>query len=261
LCGGVFGIAATIDPAFQAAIVSRGPHDAGTQLIDRDVLIDTDNDSMCDRHNDQSVNYCVFAAEVFQIVTNADIAAQGSKPLILLATSLSERFILEGRIDVASHRTSPEMQGAGTASRSSCPGSVAAIGGSGGFGGSFGSSGGDGADGKPNTGASGRAAIALSAPPVSLRGGCPGGDGGNGTTGTGGTGGAGGGAVAIIAHAITFAGQINASGEPGQGGVNGDEDGGGGGGAGGGGGGGAGFIYAPGITNNAQVSPPVSATP
>ena len=179
--------------------------------------IDTDASTMCDTHNDQASRFCVVAGSSITLASGATLRAHGSKPLVLLATSTSKlkgAIDLEGTIDVSSkHDGSPP--GAGAAALADCPNTTAATGNSGGFGGSFGGTGGNGG---PVDGTMGTAAPALTAFPMNLRGGCPGGTGSSTTAGTAPAGGNSGGAVLIIAESLQINGTINASGAGGHGG-------------------------------------------
>jgi hypothetical protein len=197
------------------------------------VNVDTDTDvidatSFCDQHNDQKAKYCVVTGKGMTLAAGTTLRARGTKPLVLLATTA---FDLQGLIDVSSKQNDSH---AGAGARASCTGGTAAMGHSGGYGGTFGGRGGNGGTPVVLAGETG-GAPATPLPPTVLIGGCPGGDGAM-TVGDGGPGGNGGGAVAIIASAIHFNGQINASGAGGSGGpasVDGSGGGGGGGGSGG----------------------------
>jgi hypothetical protein len=197
-----------------------------TTLMWNNMTIDTDG-PMCDTRNNQASRYCVIAGSSITLASGKTLIAHGSKPLVLLATSM---FDLAGTIDVSSKRGGTPGAGA----LASCPNTTAAAGNSGGFGGSFGGKGGDGGTiaGTPD-GTNGIAAPALPTLPTDLRGGCPGGNGSSTTAGIAPAGGSGGGAVLIIAvDKIQMNGTINASGSGGKGGPN-MKSGGGGGGSGG----------------------------
>jgi len=191
--------------------------------------VDTDTSSLCNKRNDQAGNYCVIAGTSITIASGMTLRAHGTKPLVLLATTMLD---LEGIIDVSSKHGDPKF-GAGAKPQGSCLGTTAAMGHSGGYGGSFGGGGGMGGTPVSTSGeAAGMPGPAIELP-TALRGGCPGGD-GAGNIGGNGAGGSGGGAIAIIASTIRLNGQINASGAGGLGGTgNGAGGGGGGGGSGG----------------------------
>lgn len=193
------------------------------QMWTTNVDIDTDTSMLCKAPKDGA--YCMVTATDMTLANGVTLRGHGSKPLVLLATG---KFDLEGTIDVSSKRDA--APGAGAALAASCLSTMPATVNSGGFGGSFMGKGGDGGAVDGNKGV---AAPALTARPMTLRGGCPGGSGSTATAGVAaGTGGAGGGVVDIIASTITVNGTINASGAGGGGGPA-QKSGGGGGGSGG----------------------------
>jgi hypothetical protein len=196
---------------------------------------------------------CIISGSSIDLAAGITLRGIGSNPLVLFA---SGNITIEGTIDVATHTgetiNGTQVLGAGSRTAADC----AAIGidgtqgnmvgnnddgGGGAAGGSFGGAGGAGGQGGEGNIAHGNPVIA--GPPVGLVGGCPGGHGGNGSTnmnsGGGGAGGAGGGAVYLVAGGsitIAAAGKINASGQGGGPGVDGQFS------SGGGGGGGAGGL-------------------
>jgi len=189
------------------------------------VDIDTDASPLCDQANDQAAHYCVIASASFELTAEASVAAQGSRPLVLLSTTT---FALGGAIDATSYHFGAHRRAAGANPPGLCETAVAATGNSGGYGGSFG---GQGGAGEPVDGAGGAAGPAVGRPSM-LRGGCPGGAGSTTSAGGAGAGGSGGGAVAIIAAELRLDGAIIASGAGGTGGPA-SKGGGGGGGSGG----------------------------
>jgi hypothetical protein len=167
-----------------------------------------------------NLDACVIAGSTIHI--GGVVTAHGSRPLVFVSNST---IVVDGKIDVASHRGGQLGPSANT---TPCPSGISATtgddGGGGGYGGSFGGAGGNGGIGAGG-GNGGRAPNA--ATPSALRGGCPGSNGAD----SGGARGDGGGAVHLIAKtSITINGTINASGAGGGGGSS----------VGGGGGGGAG---------------------
>jgi hypothetical protein len=197
--------------------------------INSNTTIDTETSPLCIAYTGGSENaYCVIAATTISIAQNRRLRAQGTRPLVLLATSA---ITIDGTIDVsAGAATNPFV----------CAAPVAAVNKEGGAGGSFHGRGGSGGAAVSGLGpASG--AVATS---VAFRGGC---DGGRGAGGSGGAGGNGGGAMYLIASSIEISGVLNASGSGGGAGGSGS--------GGGGGGGAGGFIGldAPAITVTGRV--------
>ena len=189
-------------------------------MISKRRLLDTDSSPMCVPVLNGK-NYCVIAGTT--IAVDARLRATGSRPLVLIA---SDSISVTALIDVGSSGASDPEIGAG-AEPVSCPGTNARPGvAGGGAGGSFVAEGGAGGASSGAGGLPGAATTVIS----ELRGGCPGQSGqGSG----GGRGGHGGGAVYLIAgQRIIVIGEINASGESGNGGM-GPMSGGGGAGAGG----------------------------
>jgi hypothetical protein len=182
--------------------------------------LDTDSSPMCVAAADTN-KYCVITGTTISL--DARLRAAGSRPLVLIA---SDSISVSGLIDVGSSGANDPEIGAG-ADPVSCPATNARPGvAGGGAGGSFVAEGGAGGASSGAGGLPGAATPVIS----DLRGGCPGQSGqGSG----GGRGGHGGGAVYLIAgQRITVIGEINASGESGNGGT-GPMSGGGGAGAGG----------------------------
>jgi hypothetical protein len=190
--------------------------------------IDTDMSPLCSTDVTAADGFCVIAGG--RILVDTPIAARGSRPLVLVATSAIE---ISGELDVASHHSTGALPpyettqiGAGSGPAECGMGTPPTVGdgGGGGAGGSFGGSGGKGGD-APNGGDGGMPRAVQ--PASALRGGCPGQDGINGMNGKGGHGG---GAVYLIAESrILISGRINASGEGGTPGLSGSAGGGGGG--------------------------------
>ena len=213
--------------SFPKVCFQVAPTDART-FTDAITVIDTASTMQCDQGNDQKDHYCVVAGNGFTINNAQKLAAHGSKPLILLSTTM---FDLSGDIDVSSSRNGIQTKGPG-ADPAECAMGAPPVGSSGGYGGSFHGKGGVGSEGNTSDGVGGTAPEPLAPFPSTLRGGCPGGGGNTiGALGEG-SGGSGGGAVAIIATQVHINGRINASGEGGRGGP-GSKSGGGGGGSGG----------------------------
>ncbi len=238
------GDAGTIDAApvcfgafprvcFPASAVPMTP-----RTLDMLTEIDTDmtaSGAACDQNNNQKGNYCVFASAGLTLPAGATLTAHGSKPLVVLSTTLMD---LSGSIDVSSHLSrGPQLQGAGanpmaTDACSFATPPMAATMGGGGAGASLGTQGGGGGNAVSGTGG-GLAGSKSDAFPGALRGGCKGGE-GFANAGSPAAGGDGGGAVALIADmSIHVDATINASGGGGQGGAVGAANGGGGGGSGG----------------------------
>jgi hypothetical protein len=182
--------------------------------------IDTDTSLLCNETNDPATRYCVIAGTTLSLARDEVLSAQGSRPLVLLATS---QLDLSGLVDAVSYHFGSSRRGAGANPAGLCDVQVA-TGASGGAGGSLAGIGGAGASVNGVAGGAGPSAD----PASGLRGGCPGGAGGNG----GGSGGSGGGAVALIAGDLRISGVVKAAGAGGQGGPA-SQSGGGGGGAGG----------------------------
>ncbi len=196
--------------------------------------VDTDTSPLCATDVVGNPPWCVIAATDLTIGAGT-LSAIGSKPLVLVATG---SLLVDGTIDIASHRGGQTGAGAVPATNTTLcdPGTPPGNNG-GGAGGSFGTKGGKG-------GNAGGTAGAIQ-PATALRGGCAGQDGKSGTPGLEGLGG---GAIYLIAGTtITVGGAINASGAGGTAGVNGD--------AGGGGGGAGGLIGldAPMVTNGGAI--------
>jgi hypothetical protein len=189
---------------------------SGTLDVTVDSSIDTDSSGpglrQCRPVVSGNTDVCVIPAQSITIQLGATLGAHGSRPLVLIAQSIS----IIGTLDVASHRGTQQGPDANAAG---CSAGTAASGVGGGRGGSLGGVGGNGGDeaGQNNGGDAG-AALTV----TTLRGGCPGGTGGNGNGGADG-----GGAVLLIANSISLAatGVINASGASGQGGSSGREGG------------------------------------
>ena len=221
-----------------------------TTLPTTDTSIDTattiDTDTGCTQVVAQTSgpDLCVVAARTFHI--NAALQANGSRPLVLVATD-SVDILAAGLVDVGSFKlisttSVSEVVGAGAASGAALCGNptnggadgslFGTAGGGGGAGGSFGGAGGKGGRGVSGYGGTGGVAAAASGTPSYLRGGCRGSAGGSGNGQVAGAGAAGGGAVLVIAgSAIHNAGHIRACGMGGYAGS--VESGGGGGGSGG----------------------------
>ncbi len=187
---------------------------ASPLTITANTTIDTDTSPLCVEYSGDTgeTALCVVAATTVSIDDNRRLRANGSKPLVVIA---SESLVVDGTIDVA--------RGAG-ANPPTCVPPTTATNADGGAGGSFQGRGGRGGDAVSGTGPS----AALGTTTAVFRGGCRG---GNGAGGDGGLGGSGGGALYLIAPTITINGTLDASG--GGGGFGANESGGGGGGAGG----------------------------
>jgi hypothetical protein len=193
----------------------------GAVTIAQNTTIDTDTTGnspiSCRQLVMGSSNVCVIAASTITINSGRTLSASGAKPLVLLATSI----IVNGTIDVASHRGGQTGAGANMVGCTSGNDNPSDAGG--GQGGSFGARGGSGGDqdGQSNSGGSSGNMISS----AQLRGGCSGTNGANGGGGRG----DGGGAVLLLADTITFGSNavINASGESGGGGGDGRRGGGG----------------------------------
>ena len=204
--------------------------------VDTDIDTDSLDPGMCNQENDQKLNYCVFAGAGVSLMMGRKVTAHGSKPLVLLST---QKMDLAGDIDVGSHHTGPQPRGPGAnpAAAGACTFQVVATMNAGTAGGTFGTKGGFGSDAVPTSGMAGRPGSVITGFPMTLRGGCPGGDsalvGGAGE----GHGGDGGGAIAILGAPIQINGNINASGSGGHGAIAGGTGLQGGGGGGGGSGG------------------------
>jgi hypothetical protein len=169
--------------------------------------IDTTQYPDCEPTN-TALDACVIAGTT--ITVPATVTGVGAKPLVLFAT---ESIMIDGTLDVASHRGLPRGAGSGTGA---CDAGTNPTGLGGGQGGSYGGTGGAGGD-SDNASNRGLAGIAVTMW-TGLRGGCDGARGGNNLPMGGtehGAGGFGGGAVALLAPAIAIAGSINASGAAG----------------------------------------------
>ncbi|MDB4955864.1 MAG: hypothetical protein JWO36_3433 [Myxococcales bacterium] len=189
-----------------------------------------------------NLDACVIAGSSIHVATDVVITAHGARPLVFLASS---SIVIDGTIDIASHRNGSRVGPAANTVACATDGVSATSGiggGGGGYGGSFAGAGGGGGSGA--VGGDGGSPASTSTP-APLRGGCPGSNGAS----NGGARGDGGGAVHFIAQtSITITGTINASGGGGNGSSN----------LGGGGGGGSGGMIgfdAPTITitMNAKV--------
>jgi hypothetical protein len=177
-------------------------------------VIDTSVPAMCSPDHDKADQYCVIAGTSVRLSSTSLLRAEGHKPLVLLSTS---SIVIEAAAIVDASSNAGQA-GAGADPQSMCKDTAGMEDFSGGFGGSFGGKGGT---GEPNDGGPKVADDPLSAPPSTLRGGCPGGRGGTRPVAGGipGAGGRGGGAVALIAgEMIQLDGSINASGAGGIGG-------------------------------------------
>ena len=217
---------------FPASKVPTMPQMLGTTTVNTDM---TASGSLCNQDNNQKTDYCVVAGSTLTLMAGATLTAQGLKPLVLLSTTTMD---LAGDIDVSSHHAGQQLRGAGA--NPTDPGACSfmtapteAMMGGGGYGGSFGTKGGDGGNAAEQTTGKGAAGTRLDSFPMTLRGGCRGGDGST-IGGSPGAGGDGGGAIALIAGMqIHVDSKINASGGGGHGGSMGPVTGGGGGGSGG----------------------------
>jgi hypothetical protein len=185
---------------------------------------DTETVSECNTTDIMNTPYCVITATDITIDANVTVRGEGLKPLLFLAT---DKFDLQGTIDVSTKHGATPGAGALAATDPICAGATVATQSGGGFGGGLGGHGGAGGNVDAGGGVEAQHPFPL---PIQLTGGCPGGDGA--PTGAG-IGGKGGGAVAIVAHQMTLNGVINASGAAGTGGGAQTAGGGGGGGSGG----------------------------
>jgi hypothetical protein len=161
-----------------------------------------------------SSNVCVIAASTITINAARTLSAQGTRPLVLVASTIT----VDGTIDVASHYGG---QRGAAADAPGCDNGKLATNSGGGQGGSFGGKGGDGGNQDGQSSSRGQAGQPLTI--ASLRGGCRGGGGGGESSG----GGSGGGAVALLADhlMLSAAARINASGSGGKGAEEGDKGG------------------------------------
>jgi hypothetical protein len=189
----------------------------GTINITNDTSIDTTTNGnsplTCKPLMAGSSDVCVIAAQTITIDAETTLSATGTRPLVLLATTLT---LTGAGVDVASHRGG--QQGAAS-TMVGCDSGAPATAAGGGQGGSFGGKGGDGGNQDGQSNSRGRAGNVLAV--TTLRGGCPGGAGGGGNPGA-----QGGGAVALVADTISAASaRINASGAGAVGGDQGDEGG------------------------------------
>ena len=206
-------------------------------------VLDTGTSNMCATLVGPNANaWCVLAGSSITVSSGGFLAANGSRPLVLISTGT---ITIQGNLNVASQRQFTSTGAAANAA--GCNAGTAPTVSSGGAGGSFGGKGGNGAI----AGAAAAAGIAGNALTVTaLRGGCPGQDGSDpAAMGRGGDGGDGGGAVWLFAAtSINISGAINASGAAGLNADAASSSGGGGGGAGG-------FIglESPSITNTGNV--------
>lgn len=199
-----------------AIVCLAEPATSSTQLASGN--LDTDSSSSCVALQPQSSRVCVVAGTSVNLSSGATVAAFGTRPLVLLATT--GEITIDGTLDVASHRggkTGPAANGL------PCTVGTNPTAGGGGQGGSFGSSGGAGGD-RDGSSNSGGLAAGMSTP-TQLLGGCPGAEG----AGSSGSAGSGGGAVLLISSDLTITGAIDASGSGGWGAQNNDAGGGGGG--------------------------------
>jgi hypothetical protein len=204
---------------------------------DTDIDTDSTDSATCNRQNNLKDDYCIFAGAGVSLMTGKKITAHGGKPLVLLST---QRMDLAGDVDVSSHHmgSQPKGPGAYPASAGACMFQVVATMNAGAAGGTFGVQGGLGSDAKPTSGMQGIPGSPITGFPMTLRGGCPGGDSAVVDAGGAGHGGDGGGPIAILGAPIQINGNINASGSGGHGGLGGPSataQGGGGGGGGSGG--------------------------
>ena len=222
-----------IKVCFSASAVPTMPRMLGSTDIDTDM---TDSGSLCNQDNDQKTNYCVVAGTNVTLMAGATLTAQGDKPLVLLSTTTMD---LAGDIDVGSHHAGAQLRGAGAnpigGACSFVTAPTEAMMGGGGYGGSFGTKGGDGGNAGGQTTGRGAAGTRLDTFPMTLRGGCKGGDGSLlSVPDSAAAGGDGGGAIAMVAPMqILVDAKINASGGGGRGGAMNASNGGGGGGTGG----------------------------
>ncbi|HEX8113567.1 MAG TPA: hypothetical protein VF516_37810, partial [Kofleriaceae bacterium] len=94
---------------FPASAVPMKPRTLdGLTEIDTDM---TASGSACDQNNDQKAAYCVYASAGFTLAASAMLTAHGSKPLVVLSTTMMD---LAGSIDVSSHLAgAPQLRGAG----------------------------------------------------------------------------------------------------------------------------------------------------
>jgi hypothetical protein len=217
---------------FSAGAVPAAPRSLGTTDIDTDM---TASGSLCDQNNTQSARYCVVTGAPLTLSAGAMLTAHGDKPLVLLSTTTMD---LLGDIDVSSHHDVRRGPGANPSDASACSFMTAPTGpsfGGGGYGGSLGTVGGSGGKAGNQSTGGGVAGTKLDTFPMSLRGGCRGGDGSLlSTTDPAAAGGDGGGAIAMVAGMqIHVDAMINASGGGGHGGWMNAENGAAGGGAGG----------------------------
>jgi hypothetical protein len=180
--------------------------------ISTPTTIDTASSAMCAATVSGADNFCVLVGTT--ITVNATLRANGTKPLVLIA---SDSITVTQLIDVGSHRatqTTPEFVGAGADPTACMAGTPAGTRG-GGAGGSFTGQGGNGGNGAGTGAGTGGRAVNGTTVATELRGGCPGQDGNGASRGTGGHGG---GAIYLIAGSsidITGPG-INAAGEGGN---------------------------------------------
>jgi hypothetical protein len=204
---------------------------------DKDIDTDSLDPAMCNQDNDHKMTYCVFAGAGFSLTMGKKITAHGGKPLVLLST---QRMDLAGDVDVSSNHNGLQRKGPGAnpTAAGACTFLVIASMNAGAAGGTFGNPGGLGSDAVPTSGVQGRPGSPISGFPMTLRGGCPGGDSAVVDAAGAGHGGDGGGAIAILGAPIQINGNINASGSGGHGALGGPgatAQGGGGGGGGSGG--------------------------
>jgi hypothetical protein len=189
----------------------------GANTVGGNTTINTDDTSMCMTATNSSA-FCVIAATTIDVSAGGTLAAQGTRPLVLIAT---QEITIAGTLDVSSLAGGPAGAGGDAAG---CDAGTAPGTNAGGAGGSFGGIGGD------SQGVAGGGTAGAVLTPTALRGGCPGQTGGGAMPGTGGHGG--GGVYLIAKTSITVSGTINASGAGGSPGVA-NTSGGGGGGTGG----------------------------
>lgn len=195
--------------------VMTGPGLSGEQLAYREV---------------NGIGVVSFTSLVVQ--ANAGIRAQGTKPLVIASWGSIQ---LDGSIDVSSNPNNAAGAGANPTTCGAsfgAPGTAVNGGDGGGGGGGYGALGGRGGNGN-NAASSGGAAGTTRALPMTLEGGCRGGNAPAGDGGTPGKAGHGGGAIALVAReTLAISGTVHAGGSGGTGALQ-SQTGGGGGGSGG----------------------------
>ncbi len=207
--------------------------------ISENTVLDTDSDMRC-RVFSSAPQACLVLVDSLAIDRGVTLSTVGSRPLVIAAPG---SILILGHIDVSSYRGETMAGGANFAGCANTSEPEADLGGAGGAaGGSFAGRGGDGGQGDADSslGGNGTGEPGEAGPlvplPVTLRGGCPGGNGANEAPGAGqgGEGGSGGGALRLVTPGqfqLGVQGSLRATG--GGGGSGQVQSGGGGGGAGG----------------------------